>query len=300
MTGPGGVQGAAARAGPAGVVDAHQHVWDLAVRPQPWLELPGHEPLRRRFAEADLRPEAAAAGVAATVVVQTLTDPAETADLLELAAASDLITGVVGWVDLEDPAVAGRLAALRGRADGRLLCGIRHPVLTEPDPRWLARPAVLRGLRAVGQAGLCFDLVLPADVLPAAVRAAAACPGLMFVLDHLGNPVIAPRPDERWAAAVRQLAALPNTACKLSGILGEPPPGDQPAGGVAHLVPYFDIVLEAFGAGRLMVGSDWPVCTLTSSYQAVIATARALTAGLGEHERAEIFGGTARRIYRLT
>jgi L-fucono-1,5-lactonase len=261
------------------------------------------------FTEADLRPEAAAAGVTATVVVQTVTDTAETAELLELAAASGLVTGVVGWVGLEDPAVADRLAVLRGRPDGRLLCGIRHPLLVEPDPRWLARPAVLHGLRAIGQAGLCYDLVLPAQVLPAAVEAAAACPGLMFVLDHLGNPEIAARPDERWVAAVRQLAALPNTACKLSGILGEPPPGGRPATArpaaatppdVKHLVPYFDTVLEAFGPGRLMFGSDWPVCTLTASYQAVIAAARALTAGLGEHERAEIFGGTARRVYRLT
>lgn len=288
-----------AGASPAGLVDAHHHVWDLAVRPQPWLELAGHEPLRRRFAESDLRPQAAAAGVVATVVVQTVTEPAETPELLALAAASDLVAGAVGWVDLEDPAVADRLAELRDRPDGSLLRGIRHPVLTEPDPRWLLRPAVLRGLAAVGTAGLCFDLVLPAEVLPAAVQAARSCPGLMFVLDHLGNPALRTGQDERWTASVRQFAALPNTACKLSGILSEPPGPGMCSASVEHLVPYYATVLDAFGPGRLMFGSDWPVCTLTASYASVTAAAGALTAALSPAERAAIFSGTARRIYRL-
>jgi L-fuconolactonase len=205
-------------------VDAHHHVWDLAVRAQPWLERPGNEALRRAFSEADLRPLAAAEGVTATVVVQTVTDPAETLDLLALAADSDLIAGVVGWADLQAPGVADALAALQARPYGGWLRGIRHPVLTEDDPGWLRRPAVLRGLAAVGAAGLCYDLVLPADQLPAAIDAAAACPSLTFVLDHLGNPEIGPQLDQQWASAVRQLAALPNTVCKLSGILSEPPP----------------------------------------------------------------------------
>ncbi len=304
---------AARRAG-SGLVDAHHHVWDLAARPQPWLDLPGHEPLRRRFAESDLRPAAAAAGVVATVVVQTVTDPAETPELLALAAASDLVRGVVGWVDLEDQAIADRLAGLRHRPDGNLLRGIRHPVLIEPDPHWLLRPAVLRGLAAVGEAGLCYDLVLPPDVLPVAVRAAARCPGLTFVLDHLGNPGIDQRPDERWVRAVRGLAALPNTVCKLSGILGEPPPAGRgqtipgagnavpaapPGADVAHLVPYYETVLAAFGPARLMFGSDWPVCTLTAPYGTVVAAARALTATLSQTDRAAIFSGTARRVYQL-
>src|SRR5215470_2113380 len=143
----------------AGIVDAHQHVWDLAARPQPWLELPGNEPLLRNYSEADLRPLANAAGVTATVVVQTVTEPAETPELLALAAASDLIAGVVGWTDLQSPAVSDLLAALHERPGGHLLRGIRHPVLIEPDPDWLRRPAVLAGLAAVGAAGLCYDIV---------------------------------------------------------------------------------------------------------------------------------------------
>jgi L-fuconolactonase len=127
-------------------------------------------------------------------------------------------------------------------------------------------------------------------------------PGLTFVLDHLGNPEIGTRADEHWARAIRQLAACPNTVCKLSGILGEPPPaGSRRAGalGVAHLRPWYDTVLEAFGPARLMFGSDWPVCTLGAPYTRVVSAARMLTGGLSPPEREAVFGGTARRVYRL-
>lgn len=281
------------------MVDAHHHVWDLSARRQPWLERPGHEPLLRTYSEPDLRPLASAAGVTATVVVQTVIDPAETPELLAVAAASDLITGVVGWTDLQSPGVADLLAALQERPDGHLLCGIRHPVLVETDPDWLRRPAVLAGLAAVGAAGLCYDIVVPAELIPAATEAAAASPGLTFVLDHLGNPRIGPRPDELWMSDIRAMAALPNTVCKLSGVLSEPRQSAAALGSVSHLIPYYETVLAAFGPDRIMFGSDWPVCTLTASYAEVVEAARALTSGLSRIERTAIFGGTARRIYDL-
>jgi L-fuconolactonase len=283
------------------MVDAHHHVWDLAAHAQPWLELPGHEPLLRNYSEADLRPLASAAGVVATVVVQTVIDPAETPELLAVAATSDLIAGVVGWTDLQSPDVDDLLAALQERPGGHLLRGIRHPVLVETDPDWLRRPAVLAGLSAVGAAGLCYDIVITADLLPAATDAAAASPGLTFVLDHLGNPRLGPRPDELWMSDIRAMAALPNTVCKLSGVLSEPPQAEDSAAGdnVSHLIPYYEIVRAAFGPDRMMFGSDWPVCTLSASYADVIGAALALTSGLSPIERKAIFSGTARRIYGL-
>src|SRR5262245_48793025 len=286
----------------SGTIDAHQHFWDLAAHAQPWLELPGHEPLLRNFAEADLRPLAAAAGVTGTVVVQTVTEPSETPELLALAAASDLIAGVVGWTDLESPAIADALAAIREQPGGRLLSGIRHPVLIEADPDWLRRPAVLAGLAAVGAAGLSYDVVVPAALLPAATDAAAACPDVTFLLDHLGNPLIETTPDERWVRDIRRLATLPNTICKLSGVLGEPAPGGSATAGddsIAHLVPYYEQVLAAFGPNRIMFGSDWPVSTISASYAQVVAGARALTSELSATEQDAIYAGTARRVYRL-
>lgn len=282
----------------AGLVDSHQHVWDLSVRDQPWLRQAGNEPLLRDYTEADLRPLAAAAGVTATVVVQTVIEPGETPELLALAAASDLVAGVVGWVDLQADDVADALAALQARPDGALLCGIRHPVLVETDPGWLRRPQVHRGLASVGHAGLCYDIVVLPQVLPSAIDAVAACPDVTFVLDHLGNPDLGERPDERWATAIRQLGGFQNVYCKLSGILGEPPPPGQPPG-VGHLRPYYETVLAAFGPHRLMFGSDWPPCTLNAPYGAVVDAARALVADLSPSEQAAVLAETARRAYRL-
>ncbi len=288
------------------VIDAHHHVWDLSVRDQPFLAQPHLAPLRRNFLLADLEPDAAAQGVTSTVLVQTVAEPGETPEMLALAAGSRLIAGVVGWVNLEAPDVADAIDALRRLPGGGLLVGIRHPVLVEPDPDWLTRPTVLRGLAAVAEAGLVYDVVAAGAQLRAAVAAARATPQLTFVLDHLGNPELRAEADGSWASALRAFAALPNTLGKLSGFLGEPPADAQegpPAPGsaapTAHLWPYYEIALSTFGPQRLMFGSDWPVSTLTMRYADIAATARTLTAGLSPDERAAVFHGTARRGYRL-
>jgi L-fuconolactonase len=294
------------------IVDAHHHVWDLSVRDQPWLAQPELAPLRRNFLLADLEPEAAAAGVTSTVVVQTVAEPEETPEMLALAADSSLIAGVVGWVDLEAPDVADAIAALRQLPGGELLVGIRHPVLMERDRDWLTRPAVLRGLAAVAAAGLVFDVVVQPRQLAAAVSAAKATPQLTLVLDHFGNPdvsapdvsapdVSAPDAsagvDESWASAFSAFAALPNTVGKFSGILGETAASDGAS--IAHLRPYYEMALAGFGPQRLMFGSDWPVSTMMIGYDGVHAVARALTADLSPAEKAAIFYDTAQRTYRL-
>ncbi|MFF2124244.1 amidohydrolase family protein [Streptomyces olivochromogenes] len=277
-------------------VDAHHHVWDLSVRDQDWITGPELQPLRRDFGLADLAPQARAAGVDRTVLVQTITVPEETPEFLALAAQGELIAGVVGWTDLTRPDVADELARLRELPGGRHLKGIRHQVQGEPDPEWLLRADVRNGLAAVAEAGLVYDLVVLPHQLPACVRAAAGHPGLTFVLDHLGKPPIATGVLQPWATAVRALAALPNTVCKLSGMVTEADPAKRT---VDELRPYADTVLDAFGPGRLMFGSDWPVCTLAASYGQVVEVAEELTRGLGAEERAELFGGTATRVYRL-
>jgi len=280
----------------AAVTDAHHHVWDLAVRDQPWITGADMAPIRRTFTPDDLRSAARAAGVGATVLVQTVTVAAETPEMLALADADPLVAGVVGWTDLTSPAVADELARLTGGPGGGRLAGIRHQVQSEPDPDWLRRPDVIRGLRAVAAAGLAYDLVILPHQLPAATYAAAAVPGLTLVLDHAGKPRIASGDLSGWAAAVRDLAALPNTTCKLSGLVTEAPRGTRPESFAAVA----DVVLGAFGADRVMFGSDWPVCLLASDYAGVLALARSLTAGLSPAERAAVFGETAARVYRLT
>ena len=247
--------------------------------------------MRRTFTVADLA--AAAHGIDATVLVQTLTVPEETPELLALAAQHELIAGVVGWVDLTAADVADALAALT--AGGRLV-GIRHQVQSEPDPQWLCRADVRRGLREVARAGLAYDLLTIPVQLPAAIETVRALSDLQFVVDHLSKPPIAGGALEPWATQMRALAEHDNVVCKLSGMVTE---ADWDAWSVADLRPYAETVLNAFGADRVMFGSDWPVCLLAASYDAVLAAAEELTAQLSDAERAEIFGGTAHRSYTL-
>jgi L-fuconolactonase len=266
-------------------VDAHHHLWDLLVRDQPWID--ERSPIRRTFTVDDL---AAVTRADATVVVQTISVADETPELLALA--DPLIAGVVGWVDLTASDVAERLAALRCER----LVGIRHLVQSEPDPRWLCRPDVRRGLKAVAREGLVYDLLTVPAQLPAAIETVRALDELRFVVDHLSKPPIASGELEPWASQIRELAAHENVACKLSGMVTE---ADWATWSVDDLRPYADVVLEAFGPDRLLFGSDWPVCLLAASYEAVVDAAEQLTAQLGAAEREQIFGGTARRIYTL-
>jgi L-fuconolactonase len=273
-------------------VDAHHHLWDLSVRDQDWLTGPELAPLRRDFTVADLAPEARAAGVDRTVVVQTVTVPDETPELLALADGHDLVAGVVGWTDLTRPDIADELARLRALPGGRHLKGVRHQVQGEPDQEWLLRPDVHRGLTAVADAGLVYDLVVRPHQLPACVRAAAALPALTFVLDHLGKPPIATGALEPWATHLRALAALPNTVAKLSGLLTEAGPHWT----ADRLRPYVTTALEAFGPDRLMFGSDWPVCTARAPYAETLRVVRELTA---PHEHTRVLDTTATRVYGL-
>ena len=277
-------------------VDAHHHLWDLAVRDQPWIAGPALAPLRRSFTIGELADAARPVGIDATVLVQTVTVPEETPELLAMAGEHELIAGVVGWVDLTAHDAADALAALRDLPGGDRLVGIRHQVQSEPDPEWLCRSDVRRGLRAVADAGLVYDLLTIPVQLPAAVATVRALEDLVFVVDHLSKPPVATGELEPWATRMRALAEHDNVVCKLSGMVTE---ADWEAWSIADLRPYADTVLEAFGPDRLMFGSDWPVCLLAASYEAVAGAAAELTASLSRAEQAEIVGGTARRTYTL-
>jgi L-fuconolactonase len=274
-------------------IDAHHHLWDLAVRDQEWTrELPT---LHRSFTLDDLRPHLARHGVTGTVVVQTVALADETTELLELARASPEVVGVVGWVDLTAPDVADRIARLRQSPGGELLVGLRHLVQSEPDPDWLMRADVRRGLEAVAEAGLVFDLLVRQHQLAAAVAVVEAVPRGRWVLDHAGKPVVHPGAFGEWRRHVDVLAGHPGVACKLSGLVTEVGPA-QP---VADVRPWARHVLEVFGPERTMVGSDWPVCLLRSSYGEVVALADELLAELSPEERDLAWGGTAGRAYGL-
>ncbi|WP_046500374.1 amidohydrolase family protein [Streptomyces odonnellii] len=273
-------------------IDAHHHLWDLAVRDQPWTrDIPA---LRRTFTTADLRPALDRNAIDATVVVQTVAVAEETPELLALAATDPYVRAVVGWTGLTGPGITDRLAELRELPGGPALVGIRHGIQDEADPEWTARPEVRRGIEAVGAAGLVYELLVRPDQLPAAVRTVRDLPDVRFVLDHAGNPVVGAVGLEPWTALLTELAGCPNVAVKVSGLVTRT--GADPA---AALRPYADVLLTAVGPDRLMYGSDWPVCLLAAGYDEVLAVAETLTGGLSADEREAVFGGTAARWYGI-
>jgi L-fuconolactonase len=277
------------------IVDAHHHFWDPARADYPWLtdEL---AVIRRAFAPHELAPLLAATGVDATVLVQTRSSLEETREFLATAAATPFIRGVVGWVDLTDPAIGDVLAELRLEVGGDRLVGIRHQVHDEPDPDWLLRDDVRRGIQAVGGAGLVYDLLVRSRELPAAMRTARDLSGTRFVIDHLAKPPIADGILLPWADLMRPFGALDNVWCKVSGMVTE---ADWSAWQPTDLEPYVHHVLEVFGAERLLFGSDWPVCLLAASYQQVFDATRAALSELSPSETAAVFGDTAAEVYRL-
>jgi L-fuconolactonase len=252
------------------IVDSHQHFWDPATADYPWMT-DAVAPLRRRFGPEDLEPLLREHGIAGTVVVQARHSLDETRALLELAASTPFVLGVVGWVDLTGD-VPAQLASL----DGALI-GVRHQVHDEPDPAWLLRDDVQRGLVAVGEAGLAYDLLVRAGELPAAVETVTRHPDVTFVLDHVAKR---PKDDAAWRDGVAALAALPNVACKLSGLFVE----HDPAGTV-------ELALGWFGEERCMFGSDWPVCLLAADYGETLDV-------VGDDE--DVLCRTALRTYGLT
>lgn len=273
----------------APVVDAHQHFWDTSRFHYPWLT-DERAAIRRPFTPEDLRPLLGAEGVTHTVVVEARSSLDETRELLALAEATDFLAGVVGWVDLTDPGVDAAVTALRAGPGGRFLVGIRHQVREEPDPRWLVRPEVLRGLAALAEAGLAYDLLVRPAGLSAADDAAAALPGLTLVVEHLGAPDVRAGEDAEWAAGMERLARRPNVRCKVSGLV---------LGRAERLAPFVERLLDSFGDERLLFGSDWPVCLLGAGYDEIMDRLRTLISGLSPEARRRILGENAVRTYGL-
>ena len=277
------------------IVDAHHHFWDPAPTDYPWLtdELAS---IRRAFGPADLEPALRANGVDATVLVQTRSSLEETEDFLALADRTPFVRGVVGWVDLADPGVADTIAALRGRPDGAHLVGIRHQAHDEPDPDWLVRDDVIRGIQAVGRAGLVYDLLVRSRSCRRRWPSPAGCRTSRSSSTTSRSRRSRRRSSSHGRRASRRSASSDHVACKISGMVTE---ADWSTWTPADLQPYVDHVLEVFGPDRLLFGSDWPVCLLAAGYDQVLDAARSTLANLGDDDRAKVLGGTAARVYRL-
>lgn len=278
----------------APIIDAHQHFWQLS-KPfdYRWLDAPQHAPIRRDFLPRHLAPHLERAGVNYSVFVQTQHDLEENRWALALADEHPFLAGVVGWVDLASRECDRQLHEM---ARHPKFVGVRHIVQDEPDDDFIVRPEIMRGLRLLERHGLSFDLLFHTRHLRHAFTLGMAFPSLNLVIDHLAKPRVREQRTDDWLPHLKEAAKCPNVFVKLSGLVTE---ADWRGWRPADLRPYIQEALELFGPGRCMYGSDWPVCELAATYEAQHAALVEALGPLNDEDREAIFGGTARRFYRL-
>jgi L-fuconolactonase len=279
----------------SGIIDAHQHVWDLDRAEYAWLG-PEAGVLYRSFGMDDVAPEFEAAGVTGTVLVQSADDDDDTEHMFAIADAAPIVLGIVGYVPLHEPdRAAERLAELAQRP---LFCGVRNLIHDRPDPHWLLRHDVDEGLSLLERAGVPFDVVgvLP-EHLEAVLMISERHPDLDIVIDHLNKPPIGLADHEPWASLMTRVAANPRVRGKVSGLYSAV--GDPAGWTVDAIRPIFDHVLEAFGPDRLMYGGDWPVSLIAGGYSRVWSGIEQLLGGLDPADRDRILADTARTFYQL-
>jgi L-fuconolactonase len=279
------------------IIDSHLHIWDLATGLYGWPDETVPE-LNRNFGIEDAALEMEREGVDAVVLVQAADNAAETRLLLATASSADFVAGVIGWVPLDEPE---RLKELICEfRDSSKFVGVRSLIHTLPDPSWIASSSVTAGLCLVADAGLTFDYVTAdPSTLEYVPLLAQRHPGLRIVIDHLGKPPIGGDSDEfrSWAGLLRGASAEPTVFAKLSGLY--PASLAMDAGTPGVLLPFVLEALDAFGPSRLMWGSDWPVSLISGGYQQSRNAVESAVLQMAPDWRDEIFGGNARRIYRL-
>ena len=271
-------------------LDSHQHFWRYDAAQYPWI--PTGSPLQRDWLPADLAALQQPLGFDGSIAVQARQSLTESRWLLELADADSRIKGVVGWVDLQSEHVGEQLAEFARHPS---LVGVRHVVQDEPDDNFMLRPAFVRGIGALQDFGLTYDLLIFPKQLPAAIELVRRFPEQPFVLDHIAKPFIKTGTLSPWREQIQELAQFPNVLCKVSGMVTE---ADHGAWRPDDFRPYLDVVSNAFGEDRLMFGSDWPVCLLAADYGRVVSLIRDYAAQLSAPAQAKLFGGNAAKFYR--
>ena len=274
-------------------IDSHQHFWRYSPDTHDWIEddMTG---LKRDFMPPNLKELLVQNGFEGCVAVQASSTEQETDFLLNLADQYDFIRGVVGWIDLQSEQLEERLAYYT-RFDR--LVGMRHIVQSESDNQFLLRPKFLQGIKLLQQYDLTYDILVYERQLPTTLQFVAQLPNARLVVDHIAKPKIAQQELSPWQENIQSLAEYPNVYCKLSGMVTE---ADWEQWQPEDITPYLDVVTEAFGVNRLMIGSDWPVCLLASPYRTVIALMNQYFASFSSDEKAKIYGQNATDFYQLS
>jgi len=273
-------------------IDSHHHLWQYTELDYPWMS-DKMDILRRDYVLPELTAVTQAAGVTGTVAVQARQSKQETAWLLELAGKSELIRGVVGWAPLIDKNVAAYLEQV---SEDPKLKGMRHVLHDEADDLYMLRDDFNTGVAQLSRFGLRYDILIFEKHLPQTLQFIDRHPNQIFIVDHIAKPKIAAHEMEPWREQMKEVARRPNVYCKLSGMVTE---ARWDAWTESDLQPYTDAVLAAFGAKRVMFGSDWPVLGLAAGYTQWVDVVKKAIADLSADEQQRILAGTAHEAYGL-
>ena len=272
-------------------IDSHQHFWIFDPVRDSWITAE-METIQRDFLPADLKPVLEENGMDGCVAVQSDQSDSETEFLLHLADANDFIKGVVGWIDLRAANLYDRLEIC---SQFEQLKGFRHIVQGEPEG-FLLQPDFIKGVGQLAAFDFTYDILIYPNQLSEAFEFAKRLPNVRFVLDHIAKPYIKKGEIDAWAKGIKQLSELPNVSCKLSGMVTE---ADWYTWKKSDFKPYLDVTLEAFGSGRLLFGSDWPVCLVAAKYADMKGIVTDFIGSLSKSEQANIMGNNAVKFYNL-
>ena len=272
-------------------IDSHQHFWKFDPIRDAWIDA-SMEKIARDFLPEDLKPLLDQSKIDGCVAVQADQSETETDFLLDLAGRYDFVKGVVGWVDLRSPQLSERLEHY---CNNSFFKGVRHIVQAEKDG-FMLQESFLKGIQQLKDFNLTFDILIFPHQLEEAVALVKKNPEQAFVLDHIAKPYIKDKKIDQWAKHINQLAAHQNVNCKLSGLLTE---ADWNHWQEEDFTAYLTVIMKAFGADRLMYGSDWPVCLLAGSYPHVVRIVENFISSLSTDDQKKIMGQNAHHFYNL-
>ena len=274
------------------IIDSHQHFWNYEPEKHSWID-DEMSVIRRDFLSDDLQKVFTENGVDACVVVQADQTTEETDFLISIAENNNFIKGVVGWADLRSESIEDDLLKYKKY---NVVKGFRHVVQGEQDHNFMLRPEFLRGVELLGKYDLCYDILIFPHQLGATLELVKKFPNQKFVIDHIAKPYIKDGFFQGWAVMMREIAKHQNVYCKISGMITE---ADYKTWTPEQVHPYMKLVLESFGADRVMYGSDWPVCLVAGNYTMVKALVTDFITDLSQEEQNAIMGGNAAKFYNL-
>ncbi len=274
------------------IIDSHQHFWKYDPVQYDWID-DSMKVIRKDFLPENLKATIQEAKVDGVISVQSRQSVEETDWLIGMAHQNDFIKGVIGWLPLIQKDIGGYLEKYAGE---KLLKGVRHVIQGEPDPEFMLRKDFNHGITLLKKYSLVYDILIVERQLPNTIRFVEQHPDQVFVLDHIAKPLIGSNELSPWKKNIQELARRENVNCKISGMVTE---ADYQNWTNSQLLPYFEVIMEAFGPDRLLFGSDWPVCLIAISYKSWIELVQKSIFQLSESEKAKIMGENAVRIYQL-